>query len=380
MHILIAPDSYKGSLSAVEASEAIRKGLRTALPDATYTLLPMADGGEGTMDALLYGLNGEKIHLNVRNPLGHDHLAPLALNTEKKMAIIEVASIVGLPLLDEQQLQPLATTTFGIGPAIHHALEKGARHFIVGLGGSATNDGGVGMLEALGVRFYRKQSVLKDVKARDLHYIDRVDLSGLHPLVKEATFTIASDVDNPLCGERGATAVFGPQKGATQEIVERLDTALANYAILFPDGYTLREKPGAGAAGGLGFAFMLLGGKLSPGAEIVSKHLDMDRAMQEADLFITGEGKTDRQTLYGKAPYYLAQKAKNHGKPVLIISGSLGNGYEALQDDVDAFFSVVPGPVSVQEAIQYAEHWVEQSARQVGRVIRLSQSLSASQK
>lgn len=376
MHIVIAPDSYKGSLSSIEVGEAVKKGLQQALPEATYTVIPMADGGEGTLAALLYHLDAEKVRVTTRGPVGQNVAAVYAIHRQQGLALIESAAMVGLPLLAGSKLDPLQTTTFGLGETIRHALDQGIRKFVVGIGGSATNDGGAGLLEALGAQFFQNGHKLEDIRAKDLANIDHVDLSALDERIKACTFTIASDVDNPLCGERGASAVFGPQKGATPDTVQQLDQALRHFARLLDPDHQWQNKPGAGAAGGLGFAFMLLGGVLQPGAEVVAQALSMERLLDTTDLLITGEGKTDEQTRYGKAPYYLAQLAKKRNIPVILLSGSLGDGYQALFPAVDASFSIIRHPVTVEEAMSQASQWVEEAAVQIGRLLNIARGSS----
>lgn len=372
MNIVIAPDSFKGSLSSIKAGEAIKRGLARALPHAQFTVVPMADGGEGTMDALLYRLEGEKVEITTRDSLERSQLCTIALANKKTLAIIESASIVGLPSLSPEERNPLQTTTYGLGEAILYCLNQGIRQFIIGLGGSATNDGGIGLLEALGAQFFQDDKPVHHVRAGDLTSINKVDLSGLDARIEECQFMIASDVDNPLCGERGASAVFGPQKGATPEMVTVLDQGLYHYAKLLDAKEQFLNQPGAGAAGGLGFIFLFLGGKLQPGAEIVSNYLSLDSKLQKANLLITGEGKTDVQSLYGKAPYYLAQQAKKYGANVIILSGSLGERYQDLSSFVDCFFSIIPHPVSLEEAIAHGEQWLEEAAYNIGRLLAIT--------
>jgi glycerate kinase len=374
MNIILAPDSYKGSLSSIQVGEAMKRGLRKALPHAQLHIVPMADGGEGTLEALLYQIKGEKRAITAKGPLGEKRRTTLAICKEKKIAIIESALIIGLPLLSREERNPLETTSYGLGEAILYCLDQGIREFIIGLGGSATNDGGIGLLEALGASFLQSGKIKKNLRAKDFQSIDHVDLSGIDPRVSNSQFLIASDVNNPLFGEQGASSVYGPQKGATPEMVTVLDQGLEHFAHLLNTEDNYQSQAGAGAAGGLGFAFLLLGGQLQPGAKIVSDYLSIENLLQDADLLITGEGKTDGQTMYGKAPFYLAQKAKKYGVPTIILSGTLGEDYQNLSSYVDGFFSIIQQPVSVEEAMELAEVWVEDTAFNIGCLLKLTQA------
>jgi glycerate kinase len=371
MNIILAPDSYKGSLSSIQVGEAMKRGLQKALPHAQLDIIPMADGGEGTMDALLYQIKGERVDMITKGPLGKKHPVTIGISKEKRIAIIESALIIGLPLISREERNPLETTSYGLGEAILYSLDQGIREFIIGLGGSATNDGGIGLLEALGATFLQNGEVKKDLRAKDLQSIDHVDLSSIDSRVSNSQFLIASDVNNPLFGKQGASSVYGPQKGGTPEMVTVLDRGLEHFSNLLNTEDNYQNKAGAGAAGGLGFAFLLLGGQLQLGAKIVSDYLSIENKLQLADLLITGEGKTDGQTMYGKAPFYLAQKAKKYGVPTIIVSGTLGEDYQNLSSYVDGFFSIIQQPVSVEEAMELAEVWVEDAAFNIGCLLKL---------
>ncbi|MGO4888817.1 glycerate kinase [Anaerobacillus sp. MEB173] len=371
MKIIIAPDSYKGSLSSIDVGKAMKKGLQKALPNAEFALFPMADGGEGTIDALLFHAKGERVSIKTKGPLGKEQTSTIAISHDKKLAIIESALIIGLPLLHEHERNPLSATSYGLGEAILYCLKQGIEQFIIGLGGSATNDGGAGMLEAVGATFYTDGKQEKSITPDKLAVIDKIDLATLDPRLKKARFTIASDVDNPLCGDNGASAVFGPQKGATAEMVEQLDQTLAHYQQLFSkETRTLSNKPGAGAAGGLGFAFLLLGGQLKPGAELISQYSQIEKELRTADLLLTGEGMTDYQTKFGKAPFYLATLAKKHDLPVIILSGSLGKNYLELSTHINSFFSIIQKPTTLAEAMNDTERLVEEAAFNIGQLIK----------
>jgi glycerate kinase len=373
MNIVLAPDSYKGSLSSIEVGEAMKRGLQKSFPHAQYSIVPMADGGEGTMNALLYHLEGRKISIDTRGPLGQLQESIIVICSKAKIAIIESATIIGLPLISKEQRNPLETTSYGLGEAILYCLDHGIREFIIGLGGSATNDGGIGLLEALGATFTQNDKIKKDLRAKDLPSIDHIDLSTLDSRLMHTKFITATDVTNPLIGAHGSSAIFGPQKGATPEMVSILEQGLTCLARLVDSEKTHINKAGAGAAGGLGFAFLLLGGQLQLGAKVVFDYLSLEEKLQSADLLITGEGKTDGQTMYGKAPFYLAQQAKMKGVPTIILSGSLGENYQHLSPYVNSFFSILPRPMSVEEAIGMADVLVEEAAYNIGCLLNIIQ-------
>jgi glycerate kinase len=371
MNIILAPDSYKGSLSSIEAGEAMKRGLQKALPHAQCTIVPMADGGEGTMDALLYHIEGDKISIKTKGPLGQNQHSVIVICSQRKLAIIESATIIGLPLISKEDRNPLETTSYGLGEAILYCLDQGVREFIIGLGGSATNDGGIGLLEALGTTFIRNDQIKKDLRAKDLPFIDEVDLSTLDSRIKHSKIITATDVTNPLIGTQGASAVFGPQKGATPEMVAFLDQGLKAFSRLVDSEKKHFNEAGAGAAGGLGFALLLIGGQIQLGAKVVSDYLSIEEKLHHADLLITGEGKTDGQTMYGKAPFYLAQKAQKQGVPTIILSGSLGEDYQHLSPYVKAFFSILTYPMSLEEAIEMTDVLVEESAYNIGCLLSI---------
>lgn len=351
MKILFAIDSFKGSLDSVAAGNAAAEGARRAFPDATCVVRPLADGGEGTVRALVAGLGGELRRVTVTGPAGKPVTATYGI-LPGGTAVMEMAEAAGITLVSGAEKNPLYTTTYGVGEMIADALKAGARHFIVGIGGSATNDGGAGMLQALGWRFL-------DADGNELPR-GGVALARLAKIVPPQTFPvplsaldfkIACDVTNPLCGEKGASAVFGPQKGATPAAVAELDAALSHYAdILAP---ALKETPGAGAAGGLGFAFKAaLGGELVPGVELILAETHLEEAVRDADVVVTGEGRLDGQTVMGKAPIGVARLAKRHGKRVLAFAGCLGDGVEAVNAaGIDAFFPILRGVVSLDAAL-----------------------------
>ncbi|MGR5282958.1 glycerate kinase [Photobacterium damselae] len=376
MKIVIAPDSYKESLTAMEVACAIEAGFRKVLPEAEYIKLPMADGGEGTVQSLVDATGGEIITARVTGPLGEQVDGFYGLMGDGHTAVIEMAAASGLHLVAPEQRNPLQTTTFGTGELILAALNQGAKHIIVGIGGSATNDGGIGMAQALGIRMLDSQGKEIGYGGGALARLATIDMSGLDPRLAQVELEVACDVDNPLCGEKGASQVFGPQKGATPEMVAQLDANLAHYAELIKTqlGADVKEMAGAGAAGGLGAALLgLLQARLRPGIEIVMDAVNLADVVQDADLVITGEGRIDSQTIHGKTPIGVARTAKRFNKSVIGISGSLSNDCDVVHEHgIDAVFSVVPRSVTLAEALRDAAFNVELTARNVAAMYRLS--------
>ena len=374
MKILVAPDSYKGSLSSKQVCQAIEEGLLKACQGVFEVVkVPIADGGEGTVDAFLSALGGELIELTVTGPLGkpvHSFYGILPDGT----AVIEMAAASGLSLIPAHQRNPLVTTTYGTGQLIMNALDHGCSRFIVGIGGSATNDAGVGMLQALGIKFLDDAGKEVPWGGGNLDKVATIDLKGMDSRLKNAQFIVACDVDNPLCGEKGASAVYGPQKGATPDMVKLLDRNLSHLADVVASvlGEDHRNDPGAGAAGGLGFAFKtFLDAQMRPGIDVVMEATHMDTLAAQSDIIITGEGRTDYQTAqFGKAPSGVAKLGKRMGKPVLLISGALGEGYQELfNQGVIAAFSIANGPVSLQEAMENAYSLLVDIAQNIGRLL-----------
>lgn len=376
MKIIFAIDSFKGSLSSMEAGHAAERGAKAVFPDAQTVVLPVADGGEGTVDALIAGLGGETVYLSVTGPLGEPVWAKYGVVREKSLAVMEMAQSSGLPLVPEGKRDPRNTTTYGLGEMIRDAAKRGCREFIIGIGGSATNDGGIGMLSALGAHLLDKDGQEAGIYGRDVEKIEEIDLSTLDPALADCRFRIACDVNNPLCGERGASAIFGPQKGATPEIVARLDAALAHFARVAEKtiGQDNSRLPGAGAAGGLGFAFKsFLGAVLRPGIEIVLEAVELARHAQGADVVVTGEGRMDAQTAMGKAPSGIAAIGKAAGAKVVGLCGSMGDGAEACNDaGIDAIFQILTAPVTLAQAMdpETAAQNMERTARQVFSLLR----------
>ena len=375
MKIVIAPDSFKESLSALEVADAIEAGFRQVLPDATYVKLPMADGGEGTVQSLVDATGGRIVPVEVTAPLGNRVEGFLGLLGDGKRAVIEMAAASGLHLVPPERRNPLLTTSVGTGELILAALDLGVEHLILGIGGSATNDGGAGMMQALGARLLDKKGQALPPGGGALGQLERIDLSTLDPRLGKLHIEVACDVDNPLCGPQGASAVFGPQKGATPAMVSELDANLAHYAGCIEQelGKQVKKIAGAGAAGGMGAALVgLLGAELKPGIQIVIEALKLDEAVADADLVVTGEGRIDSQTIHGKTPIGVARCAKGFGKPVIGIAGCLSDDCAVVHEHgLDAVFAVVNRAMALPEALATARGNVELTARNVAALWRL---------
>ncbi len=355
MKVVVAIDSFKGSLSSIEAGQAVKAGVLAAHPDANVIIKPLADGGEGTTDAFIEGLGGQRIDLTVTGPMGSPVSCYYGYLEKDKTAIIEMASASGITLVPAHQKNPLTASTRGVGEMIIHALEKGCRHFIIGIGGSATNDAGIGMLKALGYSFLDEQGLDVGEGAQALGKVASIDAKNRHPLLDNCQFRIACDVTNPLCGENGATYIYGPQKGVTEAQKESLDQDMAHFADVTETtlNCAFKNYPGAGAAGGLGFAFLsYLHASLSPGVELILDAINLSDALNGADIVVTGEGQLDRQTAMGKAPVGVAKLAKAHGAKVLAFSGSVTKEAVACnQAGIDAFFPILRRIVTLEEAM-----------------------------
>ncbi len=376
--IVIAPQGFKGSLTATEIARAIEQGVKRALPAVETVIVPVADGGDGTLQALVDSSGGHVQAATVTGPLGKPVAAQWGSLGDGATAVIEMARASGLALLKLEERDPLLATTRGTGDLIRVALDSGNRKFIVGIGGSATNDGGAGMAQALGAR-------LLDAQGRDLPpggaalaRLARIDVSGMDRRLKESKITVACDVNNPLCGPTGASAIFGPQKGATPEMVRQLDAALSHYAdVIERDmGADVRNRPGAGAAGGLGSGLMaFLKAELRPGVDIVLEAVDLEGKLPGADLVITGEGQIDRSTAFNKAPVGVARFAKKRGIPVIAIAGSLGEGFHQMHDlGIDAVFSLVNGPMPLADAMARTRELIAGVAEEIVRTVTLTSS------
>ena len=353
MKVLIAIDSLKGSLSSLEAAHAIQEGIHNADPNTNVCIRPLADGGEGTARALTQGMHGHMETVTVTGPLGDPVKADYGIIGDT--AVIEMAAAAGITLVPASRRNPLYTTTYGVGELILDAMEKNCRHFIIGIGGSATNDGGIGMLQALGFGLLDAEGKQVPFGAVGLESLTAITTDHVLQELSECTFRIACDVTNPLCGSNGCSAVFGPQKGADAVMIKRMDTSLASYAALcrktFPN--VDAEIPGTGAAGGLGFAFQtFLSASLEPGIQIVLDETRLRDDVKDADLVITGEGRVDGQTVMGKAPIGVAKLSKEYGKPVLAFSGCVTKDASACNAaGIDAFFPILRSVVSLEEAM-----------------------------
>lgn len=376
MKVVIAIDSFKGSLTSLEAGNSAAAGVRQVFPDAECIVRPLADGGEGTVDALVAACEGKKIEISVTGPLGEPVLCQYGLIEKTKTAIIEMSGAAGITLVPASKRNPLFTTTYGVGEVIRDAIEKGCSHFIIGIGGSATNDGGAGMLQALGFSLLDKNGTPIRSGALGLKDLASINDKNALPKLKDCTFRIACDVTNPLCGEKGCSAVFGPQKGANKPMIQEMDQWLARYAALAAEKYPAADPsyPGAGAAGGLGFAFLtFLHGKLESGIQIVLDETRLADYVKDADLVITGEGRLDGQTVFGKAPIGVAKTAKQYCKPVLAFSGCVTSDASACNAaGIDAFFPILRTVTSLEEAMapHQAMKNMEDSVEQVFRVIQ----------
>ena len=371
MKIIIAPDSFKGSMTAMEAAEAIGKGVKKAARDAEMLLVPVADGGEGTMDSLVAATGGRKAYVTVTGPLLEPVQAAYGILGDGETCVIEMASASGICLVEREKLNPLEATTYGTGELIKSALDDGLRKFILAIGGSATNDGGIGMLQALGLKVTVSSGKEAGLGAAAIGEITDFDESGFDPRIKDCEFLIASDVDNPLVGPRGASRVFGPQKGATAEMVELLDGYLSRWADLVErkKGIRLHDRPGAGAAGGIGGAFQAFFPSVTKrGIDIVIEYTRLAEKMAGADCVFTGEGQIDFQTASGKTPMGVAQEAKKKGVPVFALAGSVGGGIEELYPyGITSVHSIIHAPMTLEEAITNGPVLLERAAEQVMR-------------
>lgn len=380
MKVVIAMDSFKGTYSSLEVAQFISKGIYKVYPDAELNTIAVADGGEGTTKVLVDSLCGRMVEMTVQNPVGKPIKAAYGILPDST-AVIEMSAASGLTLLSPQEYNPLITSTYGAGQMIMDAIEKGCPKIIIGLGGSATNDGGVGMASALGVRFLDKSGNDLAPGGAALKLLDRIDVSGLSPKVRSTQFLVACDVENTLCGSNGASAVFGPQKGADNEMVRELDSCLRHYGdkILQTLCIPVAEVPGAGAAGGMGAGLIAFcNAKLIKGVDLILDYLEFDRRVQQADIVITGEGRLDAQTIYGKVPVGIAKRAKMHSKPVYAIAGFLGEGAQAVYDHgIDAVISAIVAPMSLGEAIQKSPQAIENAAENLMRIIRSASNTTA---
>jgi len=375
MKIVIAPDSYKESLSATEVAQAIEKGFREIFPDAEYVSVPVADGGEGTVEAMIAATGGALQHAVVTGPLGEPVKACWGISGDGTTAFIEMAAASGLALVPSTQRNPLITTTRGTGELILAALDKGARNIIIGIGGSATNDGGAGMVQALGARLVDANGTDIGHGGGSLVALNSIDISGLDPRLKGCAIRVACDVTNPLTGEQGASRIFGPQKGACEATIAELDANLSHYAEVIKRSLRIDVKnvPGAGAAGGTGAALMaFLGAELKSGIEIVTQALHLEEHIHDCTLVVTGEGRLDSQSIHGKVPVGVASVAKKYHKPVIGIAGSLTPDVGVVhQYGIDAVFSVLSSIGTLEEAFRGASDNIYRASRNIAATLRV---------
>lgn len=373
MKVVVAIDSLKGSLTSMEAGRAIREGILNVLPDTEVLVKPLADGGEGTTEALVEGLGGEMVYVDVHGPLETPVKAGYGVIRETGTAIMEMAAAAGIILVGKEK-RPLDATTYGVGEMIRDAISRGCRSFIIGIGGSATNDGGIGMLTALGYEFLDAEGKKAGIGAGALKDVASIKTDHVLSELKECSFKIACDVTNPLCGTNGATYIYGPQKGVTEDMRDDLDAAMAGYAAVTKTciGTDFAGSEGAGAAGGLGFAFLsYLNADLQPGIELVLDAVEMEKSMEGADLVFTGEGRLDYQTAMGKAPVGIAKLAKKHGAKVIALAGAVIEGAEKCNENgIDAFFPILRRIVTLDEAMD-SETAKQNMIKTTEQVIRL---------
>ena len=377
MKVVIVIDSFKGSLSSGSAGMAAAEGIKNAYPDADTLVLPLADGGEGTVEAIISASGGKLVSVDVTGPLGNTVTAKYGVIPERGRAIIEMSSAAGITLVPPERRNPLYTTTYGVGELIADAIKAhGCRDFIIGIGGSATNDGGVGMLEALGFSFLDKNGDEIPHGAIGISKLEKIDVSGALPELSECRFQVACDVTNPLLGEHGCSTVFGPQKGASPDMIRDMDGWLADFAKFTECtlGRCDKDTSGAGAAGGLGFAFIsYLGAELSSGIDLVIESIGLENRIKNADIVVTGEGRLDAQSAMGKAPVGVARLAKKYGKPVIAFSGCIGDGAELCCDNgIDAFFPIQRNVCTLSEAMDETNAYnnLKATAEQAFRLIK----------
>jgi len=373
--IVIAPDSYKGCLSALDVTNAIEGAILEFYPEINVVKVPIADGGEGTVDALVAATNGKLMFSEVLDPLGEKIVAKWGILGDGTSAVIEMASASGLPLIPKEKRNPYITSTFGTGQLIMSALDENCKKIVIGIGGSATNDGGVGMAKALGAKFFDSSGKELNDGGYALQKLNKIDISNIDPRIKNTEILVACDVDNPLCGPRGASAVYGPQKGATPEMILELDKALLNFSEIAQKtvGKDVKNIAGAGAAGGLGAGLMFFTeASLMPGVELVLEVTNFNSLVEDADLVITGEGNTDFQTVFGKAPVGVAKAAKKYNIPVICISGGLGEGYESVfEKGIDAIVSISSGPVSLDECMLNGATMLQSATKRLIKILQV---------
>lgn len=376
MKFVLAPDSFKESMTAKEAAQAMERGIKKIIPYAECVKVPMADGGEGTVQSLVDATEGELYKTLVKGPLGDEVLAIFGVLGDKKTAVIEMASASGLHLVPSEKRNPLLTTTYGTGELIKAALDAGVNHLIIGIGGSATNDGGAGMIQALGGKLLTKDNEEINLGGGYLNLLHKIDLNGLDKRLKGVKIEVACDVTNPLTGKNGASYIFGPQKGATGEMVKILDANLSHYAKIIKEqlGLDIESIPGAGAAGGLGAGLLaFFCAELKRGIDLVTEHTNLKEKMQDADYVFTGEGSIDGQTLYGKAPLGVALIAKEYNIPVIAFAGRIGDGTEALYEHgINSIIGILSEAETIDKALEKGPENIERASENIARIILLN--------
>ncbi len=375
MKFVLAPDSFKESMTAKEAAEAMERGIKKVIPDAECIKVPMADGGEGTVQSLVDATNGQIIEIEVTGPDCNKVKATYGILGDGKTAVIEMASASGIHLIKKDKRNPLYTTTYGTGELIKSALDREVKNILIGIGGSATNDGGAGMLEALGAKFYDKSSQELAFGGGALEKLDKIDLSNFDSRIKNVNIEVACDVNNPLTGENGASYIFGPQKGATPEMVQKLDSALKNYAEVIREqlGCDVEKVPGSGAAGGLGAGLMaFLNADLKKGVELVIKYTKLEEKIKDADYVFTGEGSVDSQTVFGKTPFGVSTIARKYNIPTIAFAGRIGEGVEELYKcGINSIVGILQGVVSLDEALKMGEKNIEKTSENIARILNI---------
>lgn len=373
MNIVIAPDSFKESLTALEAANAIEEGFKTVINNANYVKVPMADGGEGTVQSIVDATGGTIINKKVKGPLFDAVDGFYGLSGDGKIAVIEMAAASGLDKVETSQRNPLKTTTWGFGELIADALDKGVEEILLGIGGSATNDGGAGMIQSLGGKLLNNNGEMIEPNGKGLGNLDSIDLSSIHPRISEVKFKVACDVDNPLTGKNGASHIYGPQKGGTEEQIFLLDSYLAHYAKVIKEslGKDVEYIPGAGAAGGLGAGLIaFLDAKLQSGGDLLVELLQIDEKIKKADLVITGEGGLDHQTIFGKTPIAIAKVAQYNNVPVIAIAGCIKEGHQAVHHHgINAVFSILPELTPLNDALENGYENIKLTSRNIASII-----------
>lgn len=379
MKFVFAPDSFKGTLSSLQVIEILEQAARLHFQDLQVVKVPIADGGEGTVEALITALGGEYRYADVTGPLEGMTVKARYGICENKTAIIEMAQASGLTLLDKDKRNPMLTTTYGTGELIRAAMDEGIREFIVGIGGSATNDGGMGMAQALGIAFLDETGRNVGLGGQYLSEVRKIILDGLDPRIRESKITVICDVTNPLTGPRGATAVYGPQKGATKEMLDILEKGMINYAEVIRRqlGMDMNKIPGSGAAGGLGAALTgFLGAELKPGIDAVMEFIDFDSLLDDADLVVTGEGRIDEQSVFGKVPVGVAGRCRKKNVPVVAIAGMMGDKAQAVYDcGISSIMTTVSRDMSLEEVLSHAEELLFDAADRMFRLLKTGMKL-----